>query len=278
MNRIGTDCIHSTRNIIKPASLGVALVALVGAGWVSKLEASSPKGTFWTHQAVNAAMDLADSSIQHLDIQVDDMDVVRTEIVIDGETWTLELRKHSLRSDDFQLLVQYEVNGPLVPEEPAPVRTYRGYVLERPDAAVRASFFEGQLDAVIATPDGEYGVQSLANLGFNAPNSEHVVYHADDWINTGNYRCGVNDDAQPLGEEGEEGGVAGTGQKIAELGLDADFEFYQLNGSNVNNTLADMENVINNVEVRYEVASIGITYEITTAIVRTVSGSPYTSP
>ena len=62
-----------------------------------------------------------------------------------------------------------------------------------------------------------------------------------------------------------------------DLGIDTDFEFYQDNGSNVSNTIKDIELVVNTMETIYEAADIGITYEITTMIIRTTSSDPYTS-
>ena len=59
------------------------------------------------------------------------------------------------------------------------------------------------------------------------------------------------------------------------IGIDADFEFFQENGGSVNNTVADIENVMNATAEVYEDLSISITHEISILIVRTTSSDPY---
>jgi hypothetical protein len=78
------------------------------------------------------------------------------------------------------------------------------------------------------------------------------------------------------GGGGGEGGVAGTTPFVAEIGFDADFEFYQLNSSNLTSTLNDIETIMNNVALVYD-RDVNVTYEYTTFIVRTVAADPYTS-
>lgn len=234
----------------------------------------------FTAKQVNETLSIRESTIQTPVFEEDPfMGTVTTTVLIEGQPWTLQLQRHTLRSDDFRLLVQYEENGPLVRVEPAQIRTLKGSVAEHPQATVRGSLHDGRFDGVITTEDEAYVIQSLQNLGLDAPFGEHVVYKDSDWFDDVNHRCGVTAEMEQraLGRVNADGGVAGTGLKITDLGVDADFEFYVLNGSNVNNTLADMENIVNIMESRYEVATIGVTYEITTAIVRTVSGAPYTS-
>lgn len=78
------------------------------------------------------------------------------------------------------------------------------------------------------------------------------------------------------GGDGSDGGVAGTTPFIAEIGFDADFEFYQANSSNLIATLNDIETVMNNVSLVYD-RDVNIIYEYTTFVVRTTSTDPYAS-
>ena len=74
------------------------------------------------------------------------------------------------------------------------------------------------------------------------------------------------------------GGVAGAsgGWKVADIAFDTDVEFYSLNGDSVANTVADIEDVMNGVSMIYE-NQLGISYEITTIIVRTTEPDPYSA-
>jgi len=81
---------------------------------------------------------------------------------------------------------------------------------------------------------------------------------------------------------GDEGGVAGDDGSIAaanvrcQLGLDADVEFYQANGSSVVNTIYDMETVMNQVGLIYQ-NQVAISYTHNVLFVRTAEPDPYTS-
>ncbi len=81
---------------------------------------------------------------------------------------------------------------------------------------------------------------------------------------------------------GDEGGVAGDEGTIAvaniraQIGLDADVEFYQANGSSVLNTIYDMEMIMNSVGLVYQ-NQVAIAYTETVLFVRTAEPDPYTS-
>jgi hypothetical protein len=62
----------------------------------------------------------------------------------------------------------------------------------------------------------------------------------------------------------------------AEIAFDADFEFYQFNGSSVNNTVSDIEAVMNSVETIY-MAQASISYIVTQIVVRSSPADPYTT-
>ncbi len=232
-------------------------------------------------QAANAALDVSESSIQRIAVRRPDDDRIFAPVVIEGQPVTLELEKHSIRSDDFQVLVQVDQTGALLPVEAPPVQTFRGTVRGMPEAKVAASFVNGRLRAVVHTPEEKYGVDSVTRLGLPGEADEYVVYRDSDWDSNEAHSCGTTlahymgevDVFAQNGAASASASSSGTGLEITDLGLDADFDFYVLNGSDVGATVADMENIVLNMEPIYEVTGIGITYEITTVIVRTVSGT-----
>jgi len=61
-----------------------------------------------------------------------------------------------------------------------------------------------------------------------------------------------------------------------EIACDADYDFFTKNGASVNNTIADIEMVMNGVDVIYK-RDLDIAYEIVHVVVRTASGLPYPS-
>lgn len=61
-----------------------------------------------------------------------------------------------------------------------------------------------------------------------------------------------------------------------ELAFDADFEYFQLLGSNIAAVVADIEAILNGVEAIY-FADVGMSYELTGIVVRTNAVDPYTA-
>ncbi len=234
-------------------------------------------------QRIQDALGVADASIQQIDLPFDAGRPFAATVELEGELVTLDLAPHSMRSLDFQLLVQVE-GGELVEMEAPPVATYRGTVLEMPGSRVSASLHAGRLTAVIFSADDgpSWVIQPLSEVIPEAGAGAHVVYHTDDAALAEDYFCGADDLLENAGlgaipDEGAGGGTANTPFRVADVAFDADFQFYQQNGSSVAATLRDIERVMDTVELVYERDTL-IAYEVTVIIVRTSSGSnPYTS-
>jgi hypothetical protein len=237
--------------------------------------AQSPQA--WRSQA-ETALSVRNSTVQFLSFDETPDRAQSTTVILDGRPTTLILQSYSLRSPDFRVLIQNTVDGPLVEVPAPPVVTVRGTLQGSPGSQVRGTLIDGQLEAIVYTSDTVFGIQPLTALGIDAPPNAHVVYRKDDHVDAGNHQCGVEDDPMAEFESAptETRRIAGTGLRIADIGLDADFTYYTINGSSVAATINDMETIINAVEPIYEVPEISVTYEITTCIVRTVQG-PYTA-
>ena len=91
---------------------------------------------------------------------------------------TLSLYPHSLRSDQFQLLVD---DGTSLVQHPAPpVRTRKGEVLEIPGSRVRGSFHDGRLTAIVLAGDQVWSITPTVDLGFPGSGSWHGIVEAVD--------------------------------------------------------------------------------------------------
>ncbi len=205
------------------------------------------------------------------------------QVPLAGQPVVLSLEPHSIRSPDFRLLVD-QGDGRLVPVPADPPRTWRGSVQGLAGSRVAASVIDGRLWASILTGDGEsWSVEPLSEIAVDADPADHVVYRGADVVPP-DRMCGTPDGpgAQPRGDGGGEGGggggVAGTGLKIAEIAADADVEYWEKNGSNVQFTMADIETVIAAAANIYEI-EIDLTFEVTTIVVRTgdAAADPYSS-
>ncbi|GAB4383207.1 MAG: hypothetical protein Kow0022_02440 [Phycisphaerales bacterium] len=233
-----------------------------------------------TDSFVGNELGLDAHTIEVLSVPGNTRQVMYIPVVLDGGMYTLELRPSTVRSEDFRVLVD-DGTGTLV-EVPAPTpTTYRGRVVEIPDSVVAASINGGLTAEILFNDNLDDGwfIQPLTDAIEGVPGDVHVVYHGDA-SRPVDFSCGgALDHAELEGFAGigvDRGGSRGN-LTTAEIAYDADFQFYQLNGSNQANTIADIENVQNGINVVYE-RDCSITFVITQVVVRTSSGSnPYTT-
>jgi len=207
-------------------------------------------------------------------------DVAEVELDVAGEKVVIDLVRSSMRSPTFRVWAEIE-DGSIVEVEPPPVRTYTGTVRGDAGSSIAASLLDDGLHAIVEFGNGErWFVQPTAGLVDAAFAGEHMTYRSDEIIPDG--ICGNTlYDMEPMlfGDEpgGEdEGGLAGTGLKLAEIGIDCDFEYFQKNSNSIPLTVADVETLMNNVRFIYE-RDVSISYEIAIVIVRTSASQPYTS-
>ena len=196
-------------------------------------------------------------------------------VPLGGAVHVMVMEPSTVRGEGFRAYVQGDRGMvAIVPPTPA---TYAGWVEGQDESVVAGSLIGGQLHAIIKMgngPEDVWSVHPLSKIVPDAPRTIHVVTREAD-IKWGDWRCGVADVGrvpQPM-----PGGGGTEAVRVCELALEADFQFYQSNGSNENTTIADMENVINAMNVIY-VNETELTHQVVFVIVRTTSGSnPYTT-
>jgi hypothetical protein len=202
------------------------------------------------------------------------------DVPTDGGVLTLDLFKHSNRSDRYRVLVD-RGDGALEPTTPPEIRTYRGTVQGRPDTVVSGSLLSGGFSGIVRLEDGEtWVVQPRSDFCPNDPQAGvHLTFAAADAVPDGR-GCALGQPGFPMerftiGEQQQgEGGIAGTTPSQVEIGCETDFEFFQRNGSSVANTVNDVELIMNNVNVIYD-RDANVVHEISVIVVRSASTDPY---
>lgn len=227
----------------------------------------------------NQALGLARSQVLPIVAQVGADGLTRAAVEIAGQPAVFELAPVSVRSNDFKLFAQ-QADGTFVRVAPGPSNTLQGELLGAPGSKVAATVDETGLVARILLADGsEYWVEPLARHVPSAGFEQHVVYATTDVIDNGGL-CAT--DALPNAiqtpaflSDGSGVQYAGTGASIAELGCDADYEYY-LDWGSVGAVQNRIDTVINTINLQYE-SEVGICHTITTTLVRTSPSQPYTS-
>lgn len=189
---------------------------------------------------------------------------------------TFVLAKVSNRAEDFRLLAR-GAGGELTELEPPPVATYRGHVLDRPDALVAASLHDDALTARVFEPDGGgWAVQPLADFEPGADARAHAVYAAQTRFEDLNCVAkAVTGSAGPRGGTAK-AGAGGNCLDVAEIAFDSDFEFFQLSGSSATTAMQDIQASLNAANVIYA-RDVLIEHLTTTIVVQTAEPDPYTT-
>jgi hypothetical protein len=262
--------------------------------------------------AINDAFGLTQSELVFLDINANPGEGFTTVIPIDGAPSLVDFWPHSVRADDFRVVVQTgaDQSQDWVPTAP---RTLRGEVVGVPFTSVAGSLFDHGLAARIVLPDGgQRWIEPVATHFGDAPDDLYVIYRPE-WIIDQGYQCGVGIDGgaglggniggdflvPPGGGAGNDGDGNGDGNGDggddlgdiiingdggepddefckARLALDADLTFFERWFSSVPLTVDRMEAIINLANVQYEVQT-GITHELGLILVRvTDEADPYT--
>jgi hypothetical protein len=198
-------------------------------------------------------------------------------VPIEGELYTLDLQPQSVRANTYQLVIQ-AADGTYRNVEPGKARTLRGTVVEIDGSAVAASMVDGGLRARIILPDGTiYWIEPIGSRVASAGPGDHAVYREEDVIPDGGTCMALHPPIGLTANETEAGSVAAAGLAIAEIAIDADYDYYldfQWDDDPVAATEAQINEVINAINVQYE-RDVGIRHVITAIIIRTAEPDPY---
>ncbi|MEE9295701.1 MAG: M12 family metallo-peptidase, partial [Phycisphaerae bacterium] len=228
---------------------------------------------------VNQALRLRASSL--VSLQVDRTPGISQQVAvpINGELLVLDVARHSVRSDGYQVRAQVS-GGAWVNLEPGPVRTVRGTIVGMGGEVVGAVLDQG-LYARVTLPDGggTYWVEPLMGRVAGAQADLHAVY-ADGDAMSGGGTCAMAMEQAPLLlgksialQEGLPLGCDGLPCEV-ELACDSDFEFFTVWGNLVE---ARINLIMNTVNKQYE-SEVSIVHRITTILIRTDDASdPYES-
>lgn len=191
-------------------------------------------------------------------------------IMLGGLPRTMALQPYEMRSPTFRLIVEDATGRHQVPTPPC--TTYRGFLLEDPQTEIAASIIDGSVSAILHQPAGLAGpaqswvVQPVREVNPAVGASTHFVYLASDTVPLP-YTCG-NGVAVP--RPGQQAPIGLDTVYECDIAIEADLEFYQLNGSNVTATQNDVTSVMNQVEFIYN-RDCDIQYDLTTIIVSTTA-------
>ncbi|MFQ5494395.1 MAG: zinc-dependent metalloprotease family protein [Phycisphaerae bacterium] len=256
-------------------------VGIVRAQVPDRSVAPAERGDAIRTAQVLERMDLSDATLTRLEVsERADGEGLRVTVPINGQARTLHLVPWSVRAAGFTVKAQL-ADGSYVDVGAPPARTYRGTVEGVGGGVVAASLTDDGLLARIILPDNtQVWVEPLASRVDFAMPGEHVVYRGADVKPSGGGCLVVREDGEvvqdsPHADPGGSTANAAGGAFIAELAVDADFEFFQAFGT-IDATVARIESVVATMNLQY-IRDVSVRHDISTIIVRTTQSDPYSS-
>ncbi len=111
------------------------------------------------------------------------------QVVLGGQVRHLVLSQFEVRAPGFKLFVNDGIS--MTEVAPPPCVTYRGIVLEDPNAVVSATIENGSVTAQVLLPNATWIVQPVREVVPSAGARAHIVFQAADNQNLP-YTCGQN--------------------------------------------------------------------------------------
>ncbi len=198
-------------------------------------------------------------------------------IAIGDGIFDVVLVSHDVRAPWYRTEEEGE-DGIVHPVQPAPIYTYRGFVVGLPDSEARFSIRPDAVEGVILTPGEWYFVEPMRNYSPTASESDMVVYRASDVREEALGTCGATMAekvfrAKDYFEPRMEAAMAGI--SVADVATEADYEYVTASGGSASANSAILD-VMNQVDGIYRVQlglSLRVVYQHTWAS----SSDPYAS-
>ncbi|MDO8349169.1 MAG: M12 family metallo-peptidase [Planctomycetota bacterium] len=212
--------------------------------------------------------DVMAGTVQHLQVPNGQPNAALIDVVFAGVVQRLDLVPHEVRAPGFQLFERTATGLQLLPTPPC--ATYRGAIVGDAGSEIAATIAGGSVTAWARTGAGDlWIVQPVRDVQPNAGPGVHVVFRSIDSANMPEH-CGVV------------GAAAAAPQAIlqdvlyaCQLAIEADYPFFQLNGSNTTNTQNDVTGIVNAMDVIYR-RDVQIAMVVSQLIVDSAP-DPYTS-
>jgi hypothetical protein len=255
----------------------IAALLLVLAAPAAAQSAFDPSVAPASHDLLRD-LGLSEATVQRLEIPAEPGATFSFPLWVEGAWREVTAWPYSLRASGYRLMVE-DGTGAAELHPPTAETTYRGEVAGLPGSRVALNLFGGQVQGLLRLGEGRewHGFQPVSALATAADPALHVVYSELSVLPV-DATCGGALDALRGAQAGggAELSAAEGGGSICEIALDADFEYFQSNGSSVVATENDITGVINAVGVIYD-ATAEIVYEITVIYVQTAEPDPYSS-
>ena len=239
-----------------------SIVATAGSVWANDAEAGARiKERFGIEEYNTSSLMLPENPVEQFSVTVEH----------EGSARVIHFQKHSVRGPNYQLLVQ-AAGGELIEVEPGPVRTYRGFIEDEPDAVVAGTLLPSGLKATVFSDyEPAWSIRPMQSAVSGADRSSHIIYMESDIeqpdLTNDKVEFRQSEDGRklwpyngagatvPIGAWAITGALAhapyGCTVKQAELSLDIEYLYYVWQGSSITNVEDNIDASINYINTIY---------------------------
>ena len=192
----------------------------------------------------------------------------------------LVVEPFDVRSDDYRAAATGP-DGQMVELPRTPSNSWRGHVRGQEDTTVRLYLDGLKVQGIIITPGGTFFVEPARDLSAAAGAEDFLFYSSSD-VKPTDGSCEevtlagkVAKEAAPAALTAIRPAEAFAPKPVVRVATEADFEFYQLDGSNVAATNNDILNIMTQVDGIYD-AQLGVRVNVVFQHVWATSNDPYT--
>ena len=197
--------------------------------------------------------------------------------------FTLRLRPNDVRADSYHAVAVGE-GGELIDLPREPSRTFEGTVEGFDGSAARFTIDRGTIEGMIIARGEKFFVEPAAHYTDAAAPVDFLFYRESDVIPANPLECGVETLAEKVNEEFSRSTSSSSmttpqlavlsPPREAEIATDADFEFFQANGSNAATANNEILSIMNQVSGVYQ-SEIGMSFKVVFQRVFSTSADPY---
>ena len=195
----------------------------------------------------------------------------RVQVMLGGAQVELDLEPYTVRRPNCEVVLEGP-SGVHTKLDLPPTATYRGTVRGDANGVVAASMNGSELRARIILDDGsDWYVQPIPG----DPAGAHAVYRSTDAVPTTG-SCASDAIAPETRQPQLAPQAQSSGCVEADIAIEADYSYFQWNGSSSTQTINDIDGIINAIELMYA-RDVKISYKVTQYLIQTTNTSKYPS-
>ena len=258
--------------------------ALACAAILSPTGSGQSKGSEFQQKISQSLRSYDAMRLEPSDVELKVRQTGRLTLETSAGTFSMTLTPNDVRADNYRSVAAGD-NGETRELERAPSRTFKGTVDGAGGSQARFTIDRDTIEGLIIAGGEKYFVEPASHYTQAATPEDFLFYRESDVITDHPLECGVETLAEKVSEQSSRlTPSSATGvitqaavlspTREAELATDADFEFFQANGSNATTANNEILSIINQVNGVYQ-SEIGLTFKVIYQRAWTTSADPY---